>query len=155
MGNVDELIGIELDSWTHNGHDGKEQFKCQMGRGYFTKRTNIIGIISVTEKSTQEQLQLKRHRNIRKLRKKLRKISMLEQKAKNGLKLNAEQQQQLLNKIEYERQLQELQHAFARNIPAVQIDDIVKHDIVSVQKIPEVAMNDTVILDTGERGRIR
>eukprot|EP01083_Nonionella_stella_P166938 559723_1 len=154
VGNVDELIGIELDSWTHNGHDGKGHFKCPIGRGYFTKRTNIIGIISVTEKSTQEQLQLKRHRNIRKLRKKIRKISMLEQKAKNGLKLTDEHQQQLLNKVEYQRQLQELQQAFARNTPAIQIDDIVKHDIIAIQKVPEVAMYDTVILDTGERGRV-
>eukprot|EP01083_Nonionella_stella_P285963 973321_1 len=128
VGNVDELIGIELDSWSHNGHDGKGYFKCTIGRGYFTKRTNIIGIISATEKSSQEQLQLKRHRNIRKLRKKLRKILMLEQKAKNGLKLTDLQQQNLLNKVEYQRQLQELQQAFARNTPAIQIDDIVKHD---------------------------
>eukprot|EP01084_Bolivina_argentea_P086484 156332_1 len=67
VGNVDELIGIELDSWHYNGHDGKGYFKCAIGRGYFTKRTNIIGIISETKKSSQEQLQLKRHRNIRKL----------------------------------------------------------------------------------------
>ena len=79
---------------------------------------------------------------------------MAEQKAKNGQKLDDQQQQQLLNKGEYERQLQELQSAFAKNTPAIQIDDIVKNDIVSTQKIPEVAMFDTVILDNGERGRV-
>ena len=31
IGNIDELIGIELDSWTHNGHDGKGHFKCPIG----------------------------------------------------------------------------------------------------------------------------
>ena len=74
---------------------------------------------------------------------------MAEQRAKNGRKLDDQQQQQLLNKGEYERQLQELQSAFAKNTPAIQIDDIVKHDIVSIQKIPEVALFDTIILDTG------
>mmetsp|Transcript_55643 Transcript_55643/g.92556 ORF Transcript_55643/g.92556 Transcript_55643/m.92556 type:complete len:662 (+) Transcript_55643:59-2044(+) len=90
--------------------------------------TAITGTISSTEKSTQEQLQLRRFRDIRKLRKKLRNISMVEQQAKNGLKLKPDQQQQLTNKVEYERQLQELQQAFARNTPAIPIDDIVKHD---------------------------
>ena len=49
IGNVhfddQEVIGVELDKWSPNGHDGTvhghEYFKCIDGRGYFIRRTGI------------------------------------------------------------------------------------------------------------------
>jgi len=66
VGVMDELIGLELDSWTSNGHDGKGYFKCQRGRGYFTTRSTIKAVIPPPDKSEQERLQIKRLRNLKK-----------------------------------------------------------------------------------------
>eukprot|EP01084_Bolivina_argentea_P282323 483229_1 len=44
-----EVIGLQLDRWTIDGHngtiDGVDYFKAPNGTGYFTKRTNISNII--------------------------------------------------------------------------------------------------------------
>eukprot|EP01084_Bolivina_argentea_P095099 170970_1 len=36
-----ELIGIELDEWNFDGHNGKGYFKCSRGCGIFVTRENI------------------------------------------------------------------------------------------------------------------
>jgi len=50
IGNTDfakgEVVGLELDQWTPNGHDGsmkgQRYFECPPGHGYFTRRAAIV-----------------------------------------------------------------------------------------------------------------
>jgi len=53
-----EVIGLELDSWTDNGHDGtvkgKQYFSCPQGRGYFTKRSKIAEIVETFDSQVRQ-----------------------------------------------------------------------------------------------------
>jgi len=75
-----ELIGIELDSWNPSGHNGKGFFDATNGRGYFTKRSEVVEIIGQPEKSEQSKIQIQRHRQMRNLQQRLYKIDQLEKK---------------------------------------------------------------------------
>ena len=56
VGNDDVLVGIELDSWWYNGHDGKGHFSCPIGMGYFAKPSDIIGVVDASEKSVKHDI---------------------------------------------------------------------------------------------------
>ena len=107
--NDEDCVGIELDEWSANGNDGKNVFKTSKGRGYFARRSSIASIILPnnsfndleTEEIKIEILNIKRQ--IQKVNKKLHEIEILEQKQKNGEKLD----QQQMAKIDRKKHLKE------------------------------------------------
>eukprot|EP01083_Nonionella_stella_P266704 901844_1 len=54
-----EVIGLELDTWTPAGHNGtvrgKIYFNAQEGRGYFTRRSNILNVVLPLVKPLQKK----------------------------------------------------------------------------------------------------
>ena len=162
LDDIDELIGIELDQSHYNGHNGKGYFRCPDGRGYFVKLDDICEILPISEKLTWEQLQLQRQTNIRELTKQLRKTSMIAQREKYGSKLNYVQQQELLKKTQYEKQLQALQQALADNTHAMHIDDFIVNNIPMNQERDEylnsnnnVTIGDRVKMARGNTGIVK
>ena len=100
VGSVDfssaELIGLELDSWTANGHNGtvrgKTYFRCAPGYGYFTRLFSLVmnngQTYSRNDTETIDSEKMGHAEDIQKVKSKLRKIEILEFKLSNGVKLN-------------------------------------------------------------------
>eukprot|EP01084_Bolivina_argentea_P282324 483230_1 len=63
-----EVIGLQLDRWTIDGHngtiDGVDYFKAPNGTGYFTKRTNISNIIIPLVKPLPNKIKISNELNI-------------------------------------------------------------------------------------------
>ena len=156
LGEQEEVIGIELDSWSVSAHSGKGKFRAAPGHGYFCRRGDISARIGKPGKTDQERLQTKRHRHIRKLKTKLRKIETWESRRDRGLTLNAQQENLITEKSEFERQLHDLQEAFNRNKPQVEIDEIVKREPTNknILEIEDITIDDRVTLDSDENGKI-
>ena len=61
---MDEVIGLELDTWTPNGHNGtirgKSYFKTHVGRGYFIRRSDILKILNKEREPDVHEYKLQR-----------------------------------------------------------------------------------------------
>jgi len=111
-GGEEEVLGIELDSWSANGNDGNSLFTTSKGRGYFTRRQSVANIIAPQftldefagdeYESIDSEIQ-DLQRTISRVEKKLHEIEVLEQKQKSGEKLD----QQALAKIDRRKHLKE------------------------------------------------
>jgi len=129
--NMEEVVGVELDNDTSGGHDGKGLFEAEMGRGYFTRRGSIVELIappvclimsschhatashtilfSAQKEDEQKALQTRRHKQILHYKRKLRKLEGFEVIANSGKSLSDKNKIELARKLEYERNIKELQ----------------------------------------------
>ena len=135
----EEMVGIALDSYSDTGHNGNGKFDVAHGYGYFCYKSDVREKIGVErDKAYQERLQTKRHRYIAKLKRQLGEIESQE------------------NKVKIERQLVDLESAVNGNKPYVEIDEIVKRDVIGkgIITMKDIGMKDRVTLDSSEVGAI-
>ena len=114
----EDVIGIELDEWSPNGHDGKGFFKTTKGRGYFALKKSVANIIQPTlfgdASKTEDQVEIANvKRKMAKIEKKLREISVLEEKQKRGEALDQQQLSKCARKRHLKEQLVQLQQDVA------------------------------------------
>ena len=115
----EDVIGIELDEWSPNGHDGKGFFKTTKGRGYFALKKSVANIIQPTlfgdSSNTEDQVEIANlKREIAKNEKKLREISILEEKQKRGEALDTQQLSKCARKKHLQEQVVQLKQDIAR-----------------------------------------
>ncbi|ETO05945.1 hypothetical protein RFI_31450, partial [Reticulomyxa filosa] len=163
VGGEIEMIGIELDSFNPSGHNGKGYFVTTNGRGYFAKRSDVVGLIERPNDTEQAKIQTQRYRQMRGLQKRLYKIEQIEKNNHLGTELNRNQGHFMQRKMSIQRQLKDLTEAFNASYPLVEIDDVVKREsangsnglaLASGHGASQVKTGDKVILDSGEVGKI-
>ena len=155
----DEVVGIELDLWSASGHDGKGLFTCAPQHGYFTKRDHVLEKIEPLEGEKLDKLQTKRQRQMRRLRNLSRKAEELDKtrKGKRGRtrrRLSEEEKTLLANRDEIVAMLRDLTNAYNMKKPPIEIDEVVKRELVTRTEGFTIAEGDRVVLDTGESGRV-
>ena len=114
----EDVIGIELDEWSPNGHDGKGFFKATKGRGYFARKNSVLNIIQPAlfgdSSNTEDQVEIASvKRKMAKIEKKLHEISILEEKQKRGEPLDQQQLSKCARKKYLKEQLVQLQQDVA------------------------------------------
>jgi len=84
------LVGVELDSWSANAHDGTvkgtQYFQTAPGRGYFTRRQSVSQLL-IPKFNKMDGIKLakrERKKQIGKMRRKIRQIEILISKRDGG-----------------------------------------------------------------------
>ena len=118
-GKDEDVLGIELDEWSANGHDGKGFFRTTKGRGYFARKKSVANIILPTlfgdfSKDEDEVEIANLKRKMAKIEKKLKEIGILEEKQKKGEALDTQQLSKCDRKKHLKEQLVELKQELAQ-----------------------------------------
>ncbi|ETO09191.1 hypothetical protein RFI_28196, partial [Reticulomyxa filosa] len=144
----EEMLGIELDEWWINGHDGskdgKKYFQCAEGHGYFAHRRSIAEIktdeLSKVDPVIQETN--RRANRIERLRKHLRDIQRYEQRLAGGDRLHKGQIEKIQRKDKYKEELEQLQKAPPPNLQEIMLERQYEDDTQTQLTKDEVSIQD-------------
>ncbi|ETO31501.1 hypothetical protein RFI_05619 [Reticulomyxa filosa] len=112
----EDMLGIELDDWWINGHngskDGKKYFECPENYGYFARRRSVANILTDEVKEDQVSNELRRRKKrTERLKKHLKDIEKYEKQLAENKPLHKNQMEKIKRKDHYKEELHQLEIA--------------------------------------------